>query len=782
MEDNLQSARLEIRTLIKAATKLVQEIGDISNSFDRETHSSWASFQVHSRSSELVPRYFYTDDPTHRTVDKEYAAHETRAVLEMNKAEAGLRHLRDVTAEADIGDEVQVDYTKLRRSTRLSQRFLAGPYPGVQYLAEVRSLASKLKDREMSSQSAREDLTKKLSQWDRKHEQILRDLQNKFQDIRESAELSTNQIANLESEARRKLIGPLQHAREGAQVVANFWTATSEEAKASAAGFAGFFEETERREMIFRHLRKSLVDIQAQLDAAKEGADRAADIMAIELRRLTLYSGSGPSAGLPIVGAGLRPITEIFQTKPPPVPGEEVYSSTGEFHKWFSSTFNVLRPQEQAVQIMHYFNPFYAREDRLVVIGDNLVAASRATALCASTHLRAGRIVTVYVPSQGVADLLRAVIYKSHYDVNLQQLVTGLNRSLSGEYTELALLHADYKIVVIDRTTIVPVAASGPKTPARPSTDITLFISPAQLPAARIPSQVDSAVKSPINLRLSFVADATPHGAPDEAWHLFGVPRQNQGGLRVSDELRSAYAIKMNGNVFALEPLVSLGTTAINRQVIRTPKVRLPHAQRAEDILAALVPSTAAESAAPSTPLSVLTQNVMQADIDTLIHTNMFQVVYLGSDTDTTDPQLVTRVVQAFRDRYGYSDPDEPLVQDEFSERRAVAMCNSLEEWRRLQSLPPDTNRIAIYVFPRINDPALASAINGRVSILHQFLPILYSEELRRVERQFSPTSMTTFDWGVETSVKLRSLLPGPLELAQDIKQIVQGLAVNATF
>ncbi len=109
-------------------------------------------------------------------------------------------------------------------------------------------------------------------------------------------------------------------------------------------------------------------------------------------------------------------------------------------------------------------------------------------------------------------------------------------------------------------------------------------------------------------------------------------------------------------------------------------------------------------------------------------------------------------------------------------EARAVATCSSLTEWERLLAL---RDRPAILIFPRIDDPAFALVVRGKVGIFHLYTPIVAPAEKKRVLHQFVPVSVVHYQWSTEVQAKITSLLPQPIGLTDQLTLLAVESAVN---
>jgi hypothetical protein len=702
-------------------------------------------------------------------------------------AQVDLRHLRDVTAKADLGDRVEEEAAHVRQLVRETQDVLEQSYPTANLLPEIRTIAATLEAREKLAQETEDLFAEEMAAWDVASRRVERKVSDVVGIVAPTVELGKRE--SLKAHADRTVLIPLHGARARATVVLNTWHTLAEDARVTTLGFAPVLAAAENREETFVSLRAAATKVFDDVDDVVEHATDDATTLAATLRELSLLGGKGKSAGLPVVGAGLRPITQIYEIKPPPSAARsQLTADSSVMQSWYARAFRRVVNHRPALQLMHYFHPYYEGGSRLVVLGDNLPEACRAAALCASTHVRAGRDVTVFVPSAKVRDLLQNVVWEELYDVNLQQMVSGMGKKLSGGRGELKLLRASYRTVVVGELKLMEDCTPS-STGLKGVTHIALALTTDQLPAAG-PLLLPERAKAPAPafLSVAFIADATPDGAPDEAWHLFGLVRQDTGGWTIRPDLRDPYTHRMNGAVFSLLP--ELVRQPARREILlrQTSPESLARQRTPLAVLDLLLPtrakrvtaadfSTDAGLVAVAPALLTLGRTVVESEKITH-RSGVVQAVYVGSDLRLTDPALVKCITRVFRERYGYSDPGAAGAPAAPFQRSVVG-CSSVAEWERLTKRPEGLGAIGIVVFSRINDPGFANVVRGKVSVLHRFMPIHYIGEKTRVERQFAPVSVLDYNWGTHVATRLPLVLPGPSALALDIGRLATQVAVN---
>ena len=752
---NYDSAKSDVSDLAASAQNLVKTMRILSQRFDARLHPDFVDFRTNTSSIDLVPEDL-REGPRSRLayIARRYDSHLARAEILWDNAQAALRRFRDVTAKKDR--DVSVEAEHVRTQIKELQAFLAEPYPGQVLLDEVRRVTALLAARESLAQKTDEIVSQEVLAWDTAASALERRAREQFNDAAETASLDPELIQHLGNMAQEKVVLPLQTARQqAAPVVVDGWMHLAQDAHSVSLAFTPIANRAELREEEFKALREKVAAALEEVGRVQSRSETNVGAAAMLLQEASLLKG------LPVLG--LAPILEIFEIKPPPTMPSNTLNA-GLVQTWYERSFAPVLKLRPALQIMHFFHPFFPNLGRLVVMGDDLREACRAACLCASTHVRAGRKVQVFVSSKGVHDIFMNILYDDGpYDVNLQQL-SALNHAFSGRRTELKLLHAVYPVHVVKT---VPSAAAG-------ETQISIGFQPYDLPVENDQTEGTTV--------MTFLASVAPHGGVDEIVRTWTLPK----GLSklAQKERRSKVESLLSGRVFTL-PDALVRSPSIHTLSLPGPPIQIlpsmswaqaiSHLVRVKKTNPPMRDDADVRKISPN--LLLLAKTVIESEkTSSQVEGKRVQGVYVGTDADVTDPEFVRLVVHVFREYAGFSDPEAQAAQQ--NDHRAVVGCSSLAEWNRTRALV-EKDTISIYVFGRINDPAFAEAVRGQIAVLHRFMPIVYKTEAKRVERQFSPASMLAYDWGEEVNKALTRLLPGPYCLSEEMVTHAKNTAVN---
>jgi len=699
--------------------------------------------------------------------------------LHVQTAQAELRHLSDFVAKRDLGDEVSKASESVRNLIKRAIDYASRPYPSAEYLQSIRTASSELKAREIKADATSLSIHTSLSLWSKETDRLETSTMQKIADLRQAD-------SDMPLHLRESLIGlaesiqkSLYEPRKNFFVVQERWQRLADHARGAAHSFRIIADAAEQRDSFIHHLASEANSALDQLTETVGTADRNMKYLLLHLRSESLLDGSGKSAGLPVVG--LRPIVSIYDIKPPPMLPSTFYEPSKR-QSLFAHAFLQISNSRPAIQLLHLFHPF-SGIDRLVVLGDHFTELCRAVALCASSHVRADRKVTVFVPSAGALELFDRVRYNELFDVNLQQLVTGLGKKLSGDRKELQMLRAKYDIQVVQRS-------RHNRKPIINESHFYLAVQPSDLP--EITTTSTEVLENRGGMTMITLIEAAPHGAPDEALRTLGLRKSKVPSLSISDELRTEYSRALTVFVvppqqFKRNPSVRAVSVDVSSERARQLRAAAMSAKNAEDFIDRLIPIKNAKmeqlsvdtELARIAPVLLLLANLVSENERTINGVGGVVGVYCGCDLEGLG-HFTQQITNIFRALFDYSDPFAKS-KHAYRDKRAVAACSSTSEWERLEELKKQGgDEIRILVFGKVgSDPAFDAVVRGKIAILHLLLPMSDAEQAR-VIRRFLPASVLVYGWDKVVHDKLAGLLPGPIDLTKEIVQIALQVALNS--
>ena len=677
-------------------------------------------------------------------------------------AAAQLRHLRDVTVPRDRGDEVTEESRLVAQLAKEARESVSPPYPSEDILPMLRQTDSTLAELSKEVQISHRTLLEEISTWEISATSLGRAARDKMAIAEEAGHIPTDQLSPLRRCVEDVILTRLRDAGTKLSELMSRWDQRLADVNHASALFAPVVADAHTRDEVFQDLRERAAKMDLEVQRLVRFAEETRHAEVKRLHGLALE----PRSQLPVVGQQLQSITSIFSIKPPPTATSHDLATTQSGQTWWNTQFAAVLNSTPAIQLLHLYHPFQTLIPHLVVLGDDVREAARSAALVASAHVRAGRKVTVYMPSKGVNMLLQDAVHRQHFDVNLQQLVSGLERHAPTTGEDLVRLNAVYKTHVLQDC-----GTQAPSPEVADETYLYLLLAPGQLPSAW---SVTPGVRS-----IVFLRSIAPHGALVEALRALRLQEQQKPGRAT----RSAWAASLAGRVFQLPD-----------ERLRNPTEHMIRVEyKEQDYLTLTTLDDVTSRIGAGVPLSIHTTFLRDADIrsaslpaQTLLHTVMeadrrhaaepgfLQGIYIGGDGHQTNIEYGRTLLRMFRDRFGYTDPD--VGPPGMEEARAVATCSSLTEWERLMTL---RDHPAILIFPRIDDPAFALAVRGQVGIFHLYTPVVAPAEQKRVLHQFVPVSIIRYQWPQAVKAKIISLLPRPIGLTDQIGVLAAESAIN---
>jgi hypothetical protein len=688
-----------------------------------------------------------------------YESHLQHAQMLTDIALSQLRHLEDVTVPQDIENEVNEESQLVRRLSNEALAYLTKPYPSQPLLHILQKAEKAVAERVILSVRTYDTSLAEVSAWEDRAVRLERSTREKVSSAEEAGGIPPQLLESIFGRAEDIILRRLKLTLEKFVEIVEAWRRLRDDSSRVSTDLAAILQDALKRDDTFAAMRKSSKEALVEADVQVNIANQALKHEIARLRALSLDQ----KTQLPLADKGLRPIVEIFRIKPPKIITETCRVTTQNAKKWYNRNLAAVLHLPAEIQVMHYFHPFQKIMPHVIVIGDNCGSAVRIAAMVASTHLRAPRKVTVYISSEGMRQILRDVVHRQRFDVNLQQLYTGMGRTPNPDGKDASRIHAQYEIKVVTegQRADAPVGEN--------CTCLYLLLTPGSLPS------LDSQKMQ--GMALTLLPHVAPHNSQFEAERTLGVSAsQSRAKLaqllsgkvfQISDEvLRKPAITKMNIPIAVIR---GKPTTLMNLEAAIT--VGLPF-----DIRKARLFSTDRELRAHAPAAVDMLHAVMEADRRHSDQRDFLQVIYMGGDAHSSDKDLVRMVVRMLQERFGYTNTDKP--GSDLHEARPVGSCSSLQEWKRLMNLPHPP---VILVCPRIIDPAFAMTVRGRVGILHAYTPSSNSTECRRVERQFVPASIIKYVWPKNVLRAKKAFYYPGYGAAKALQELALEVSINRT-
>ncbi len=721
-KDNLED---EIDRAASKASASITEAKRILEKFDA---SKSAEIGQNARAFALIPKDFLTKDM--RPLAEQANAHSARVDEALQSANGAVRRARHLWETHRPTDAVNQALGAARSLVSAAAKLLEGPYPSEELLPEIQEVSRKLERRAgFISEMLRATQTA-VSEWSESAKGQISRLHT------ELSSASPRLRATAFSQASAMVEQPLRKTEASLNGILGIWQRLKGETEVAVQDWEKVASVARGREATFAALR-SLRDA-----VASELADLEKTVATGIVRRVNaLREVALDEAGMPTLGKPRRSVVEIFQVKPPPTWPTGGFQDSLQAQIWFAREFRALMSEPAPRQLLHLFHPF-CQQGHQTVLGDDIEMAVRSAALVASAHQRAQNRggVTVHVPSEGVRSLLSAAVAQGHWDVNLQQLVTGLGRPP----TDLANLRAEYQ---------VSSSSSSKGTAENGGTHIFLFATPRTV---HDPSS---------GRRLVFAPWVTSRDAP----LVLGVEiSRSPTGL----------SSQLAGRVFLTKDVDVQHPTSVEIRVTH-PSAERPINGSPEEMIGAVLkipadaPLDSDERVDRASPALLSLVGAVKDGERAASGLPLIQAVYLGCDLPSVGEAALKEVQRALAERFGY----RPVGEAGGDQEATSALCDSLEEWERV--VLPESS-VKIVIFTRIQDPALSVALRGRVCMLHQFLPIFNPAEKTRVNRQFAPQATVIYKWPKEFTDQLAKAFPLSSPKFEDLNRRIRQVAINA--
>lgn len=705
-----------------------------------------------------------------------YDAWEHKRRSALDDAATQLRHLRDVTLKA-VGGGSNLDIARERegmhRRLDLAKKYMETPFPGRGRLAPIQAARREADEQLESAQKRLRALHDELSRYESKRADVLLAANEAAAGAQDPAAGMPQQLVGpLLGQLELKLQRPLERCSLKFQAVQEALMQRIGVAGNAATALAQLEAEAQSHEDTYAAFQQELQELEETLASSLLRSKRETTAEAQRLRGLALDA----KTQLPLADGKLQSITEIYSLKPPPTLQTGWGSILNPFagavaaQTWFATTFANIGAIP--LQLMHLWNPMTSLA-RLVAFGANFHDACRAVGLCASSHLRFGRNVQVFVPSQASADFLLNVATRERFDVNLQQLYVGLRREPNADGKDLERLHANYTI------TPVPQGTEAPAPEKDNDSFFYLFLEPGSLP------EQSNKKKQRKGHSLVLLENLAPYGSLDEALRSLGLPEDK--GVSRADVRKSLVTevfqlpkegLRLGKITHMKVPPIVRGREGREGKVSLALfeahyAVGLPYAG-ADTMPARFERDADIERVTPAA--TTLVHSVMRIDVEH--RGEALQVIYVGGDSHETHPDLTRVIMRMFIERFGYQAPDKVGRRHNDEEARVIATCSSVAEWKRLMAMP---EKPSILVVPRVQDPAFQMAVRNRIAVAHIYVPASYRPEKKRVLRQLSAKANIVYDWPKAVIGRQILLRPKPINQAEELQRLAKGVCINRT-